>query len=96
MTAIEEVNLEKILPSNGPSINEVKKYLKKYSDEKIVIKCGGSVLIDPNLFNLFISDVVIIKKLGLTPVIVHGGGKRINKYPTYRWTISSRSKKIHI
>ena len=78
MTAIEEVNLEKILPSNGPSINEVKKYLKKYSDEKIVIKCGGSVLIDPNLFNLFISDVVIIKKLGLTPVIVHGGGKRIN------------------
>ena len=78
MTAIEEVNLEKILPSNGPSTNEVKKYLKKYSDEKIVIKCGGSVLIDPNLFNLFISDVVIIKKLGLTPVIVHGGGKRIN------------------
>ena len=78
MAAIEEVNLEKILPSNGPSIKEVKKYLEKYSDEKIVIKCGGSVLIDPNLFNLFISDVVIIKKLGLTPVIVHGGGKRIN------------------
>ena len=78
MAAIEEVNLEKILPSNGPSINEVKKYLEKYSDEKIVIKCGGSVLIDPNLFNLFISDIVIMKKLGLTPTIVHGGGKRIN------------------
>jgi len=78
MTAIEEVNLEKILPLNGPSINEVKKYLKKYSDEKIVIKCGGSVLIDPNLFNLFISDIIIMKKLGLTPTIVHGGGKRIN------------------
>ena len=78
MTAIEEVNLEKILPSNGPSINEVKKYLEKYSDEKIVIKCGGSVLIDPNLFNLFISDIIIMKKLGLTPTIVHGGGKRIN------------------
>ena len=78
MAPIEEVNLEKILPSNGPSINEVKKYLEKYSDEKIVIKCGGSVLIDPNLFNLFISDIVIMKKLGLTPTIVHGGGKRIN------------------
>ena len=78
MAAIEEVNLEKILPSNGPSINEVKKYLEKYSEEKIVIKCGGSVLIDPNLFNLFISDMAIIKKLGLTPIIVHGGGKRIN------------------
>ena len=79
MAAIEEVNLEKILPSNGPSINEVKKYLEKYSDEKIVIKCGGSVLIDPNLFNLFISDIVIIKKLGIIPIIVHGGGKRINE-----------------
>ena len=45
MTAIEEVNLKTILPSNGPSIQEVKKYLEKYTDEKIVIKCGGSVLI---------------------------------------------------
>ena len=78
MTAIEEVNLKTILPSNGPSIQEVKKYLAKYTDEKIVIKCGGSVLIDPNLFNLFISDVVVMKKLGLIPTIVHGGGKRIN------------------
>ena len=78
MKPIEEVDLKSILPSNGPSINEVKKYLEKYSDEKIVIKCGGSVLIDPNLFNLFISDIIIMKKLGLTPTIVHGGGKRIN------------------
>ena len=78
MTTIEEVNLKTILPSNGPSIQEVKKYLEKYTDEKIVIKCGGSVLIDPNLFNLFISDVVVMKKLGLTTTIVHGGGKRIN------------------
>ena len=78
MPPVEEVSLKSILPSNGPSINEVKKYLEKYSDEKIVIKCGGSVLIDPNLFNLFISDIIIMKKLGLTPTIVHGGGKRIN------------------
>ena len=78
MTVSEEVNLEKILPSNGPSINEVKKYLEKYNDETIIIKCGGSVLIDPNLFNLFIQDVVVIKNLGLTPIILHGGGKRIN------------------
>tara|TARA_B100001123_G_scaffold427902_1_gene544080 strand:+ start:3777 stop:4643 length:867 start_codon:yes stop_codon:yes gene_type:complete len=78
MTNVEEANLKKILPLNGPSINEVNKYLKKYSDEKIVIKCGGSVLIDPDLFNLFISDIVVMKKLGLTPTILHGGGKRIN------------------
>ena len=78
MSSLKEEELINILPKDGPSLEEVKKYLDKYTDEFIVIKCGGSVLIDPNLFNLFISDVVIIKKLGLTPVIVHGGGKRIN------------------
>jgi len=78
MPSIEEINLKTILPKNGPSIDEVKKYLEKYNDEKIIIKCGGSVLIDPNLFNLFIQDVVVIKNLGLTPIILHGGGKRIN------------------
>ena len=62
MKKIEEEALKSILPSNGPSINEVKKYLEKYSEEKIVIKCGGSVLIDPNLFNLFISNIVLMKK----------------------------------
>jgi len=78
MSSIEEINLKTILPKNGPSIDEVKKYLEKYNDEKIIIKCGGSVLIDPNLFNLFIQDVVVMKSLGLTPIILHGGGKRIN------------------
>jgi len=79
MLEVEEVNLKKILPSGGPSIYEVQKYLEKYTHEKIVIKCGGSVLVDPNLFNIFIHDVAILKKLGLSPIIVHGGGKRINK-----------------
>ena len=78
MSSLEEEELINTLPKDGPSLEEIKKYLDKYNDEFIVIKCGGSVLIDPNLFNLFISDVAIIKKLGLTPVIVHGGGKRIN------------------
>ena len=79
MKKIEEVNLKSILPSNGPSINEVKKYLEKYSEEKIVIKCGGSVLLDPNLFNVFIEDIVVLKKIGLNPIIVHGGGPKIKK-----------------
>ena len=79
MSSLKEEELKNILPINGPSVEEVKKYIDKYHEEKIVIKCGGSVLIDPDLFNLFISDVAIIKKLGITPAIVHGGGKRISK-----------------
>ena len=71
--------INKIWPKQGPSESQVVKYLKKYKKEKIIIKCGGSVLLDPNLFNLFIQDIVVMKKLGLTPIIVHGGGPRIKK-----------------
>jgi len=66
-------------PKDGPSTNEIEKYIKKYSKEKIVIKCGGRILLDPNLFDNFITDISILKKLGLTPVVVHGGGPRIKK-----------------
>jgi acetylglutamate kinase len=78
MLEITQEELKKILPKDGPSIDEVKKYLEKYNDEYIVIKCGGSVLIDQNLFNIFISDIAILNKLGFIPIIVHGGGKRIS------------------
>ncbi len=71
--------IEKFWPKDGPLIGEVKKYIKKYTKEKIVIKCGGRVLLDPDLFNNFIESIIILKKLGLTPIIVHGGGPRIKK-----------------
>ena len=71
--------ISKFWPSDGPKIEKIEKYIKKYSKEKIVIKCGGRVLLDPILFNTFINDVSIIKKLGLTPIVVHGGGPRIKK-----------------
>ncbi|WP_262590137.1 acetylglutamate kinase [Candidatus Pelagibacter communis] len=78
MLDIKEEELKTILPLDGPSTEEVKKYLEKYNDEYIVIKCGGSVLIDQNLFNIFIKDISTLNKLGFTPIIVHGGGKRIS------------------
>lgn len=71
------MELEKILPKNGPSILEVKKYIDKYKNEVIVIKCGGSVLLDKSLFNQFIEDISVINKLGLSSIVVHGGGKNI-------------------
>ena len=70
-------NLKKFWPDNAPDISQVPKYVNKYKKEKIVIKCGGKVLIDPDLFDKFIEDVAILHKLGLTIVIVHGGGPRI-------------------
>jgi acetylglutamate kinase len=78
MFSVKEEELIKILPKDGPSVKEVKKYLSKYNNEFIVIKCGGSVLIDQNLFKIFIQDIAVLNKLGFNPIIVHGGGKRIN------------------
>jgi acetylglutamate kinase len=78
MSSLREEELINILPKDGPTVEEVKKYLEKYNDEFIIIKCGGSVLVDPKLFKIFIEDVVVLNKLGFNPIVVHGGGKRIN------------------
>ena len=72
------MKLDEILPAEGPSKNDVVKYLRKYSNENIVIKCGGSVLHDQDLLSLFIKDVSILKKLSFNPIVIHGGGKKIS------------------
>ncbi len=71
--------LKKILPNNGPALEEVQKYITKYKNDLIVIKYGGNVFIDRNIFNNFISDLSILKQLGLSIVVVHGGGPRIKR-----------------
>ncbi len=73
------MNLEKILPKNGPPINEVSKYIEKYKNDLIIIKYGGNVFIDRDIFNNFILDISILNKLGLSIAVVHGGGPRIKR-----------------
>ena len=73
------MELEKILPKDGPPIEEVHKYVQKYKNELIVIKYGGNVFIDREIFNNFISDLKILNELGLSVVVVHGGGPRIKR-----------------
>ena len=73
------MDLKKILPENGPPIEEVSKYIEKYKNELIVIKYGGNVFIDRNIFNNFIEDISLLNKLGLSIVVVHGGGPRIKR-----------------
>ena len=73
------MELEKILPKDGPPIEEVHKYVQKYKNELIVIKYGGNVFIDKEIFNNFISDLNILNELGLSVIVVHGGGPRIKR-----------------
>ena len=71
--------IEKIWPKETPKPTNISKYVSKYKKEIIVIKYGGNVLIDRNIFNNFIEDISILNKLGLSVIVVHGGGPRIER-----------------
>tara|TARA_Y100001935_G_C17269244_1_gene490945 strand:- start:565 stop:1410 length:846 start_codon:yes stop_codon:yes gene_type:complete len=73
------MEIENLLPIDGPSTSEVNKYIDKYKNDLIVIKYGGNVFIDRNIFDNFIEDISILNKLGLSIVIIHGGGPRIKR-----------------
>ena len=71
------MDIKKILPENGPPIKEVSKYIDKYKNDLIVVKYGGNVFVDKNIFNNFITDICILNKLGISIAVVHGGGPKI-------------------
>ena len=73
------MDLQKILPEAGPPVDQVSKYIEKYKNDLLVIKYGGNVFIDREIFNNFIEDVSILSKLGISIVIIHGGGPRIKR-----------------
>ena len=78
----KEISLDEIKrfwPEKAPNVNIVKKYVSKYEKEKIVIKYGGNVLIDRKVFDNFIADINLLSKLGLSLIVVHGGGPRIKR-----------------
>ena len=60
-------------------LSEALPYIKKFSGKTIVIKYGGNAMIDENLKHSFAKDVVLLKLVGMNPVIVHGGGPQINE-----------------
>ncbi len=75
--SLDEV--KKYWPKDAPDINNVPKYVSKYKNEKIVIKYGGNALIDKDIFSNFIEDINILNKLGISTILVHGGGPKIKR-----------------
>ncbi len=61
------------------ALSEALPYLLRYDNQTIVIKYGGHAMVDPELAKGFARDVVLLKLLGIHPVIVHGGGPQIGK-----------------
>jgi acetylglutamate kinase len=61
-------------------LSEALPYIKQFFDKTIVIKFGGNAMIDEQLKSSFAKDVVLLKLVGMNPVIVHGGGPQINEH----------------
>ena len=68
-----------ITPSTAKILIEALPYIQKLSNKVIVIKFGGNAMTDEVLKNNFARDVVLLKQVGLHPVIIHGGGPQIAK-----------------
>ena len=68
------------MPTTANVLIEALPYIQKLSNKVIVIKFGGNAMIDDKLKNNFARDVVLLKQVGLHPVIVHGGGPQITSY----------------
>jgi acetylglutamate kinase len=71
-------------------LGEALPYIKRFYDKTIVIKYGGNAMTDPRLKDCFARDVVLLKLVGMNPVVVHGGGpqiedllKRVGKQGTF-------------
>ncbi len=60
------------------TLSEALPYIQRFFDKTIVIKYGGNAMTDPKLQQGFARDVVLLKLVGMNPVIVHGGGPQIN------------------
>ena len=77
--SLTKEELKNIIPQNGPPINEVSKYIEKYKNDLICLKYGGNIFLSREIFLNFIEDLNILNKLGLSIIVVHGGGPRIQK-----------------
>src|SRR3989338_8622721 len=61
------------------TLAEALPYIKRFFDKTIVIKYGGNAMTDEHLKECFAQDVVLLKLVGMNPVVVHGGGPQINE-----------------
>ena len=55
-------------------------YIQRFNRKIVVVKCGGSAMVDHELKKNVIEDVVLLKLVGFKPIIVHGGGKEISRW----------------
>ena len=60
-------------------LTEALPYIQRFTGKTIVVKFGGNAMVDPQLHESFARDVVLMKLVGMNPVVVHGGGPQIGE-----------------
>lgn len=77
--------------SRADVLVEALPYIKQFRAKVVVVKYGGAAMTDPDLSTLFAQDVVLLRSVGMRPVVVHGGGpqigelmNRLGKVPEFR------------
>ena len=78
-TMEEDTKVDQILVK-AQTLIEALPYIQKFNNKKVVVKYGGSAMLDPELQMNVIKDIVLLKLVGMQPIIVHGGGKEISKW----------------
>src|SRR5690606_28754365 len=61
------------------TLTEALPYMRRYAGKTFVIKYGGHAMIDAELAELFARDIVLLKQVGINPIVVHGGGPQIGQ-----------------
>ena len=83
MKQLEDVIIrgeQKLTPSTAKILVEALPYIQQLSGSTIVIKLGGNAMIDEKLKQNFARDVILLKQVGIHPVVIHGGGPQITDY----------------
>ncbi|MDX8409920.1 MAG: acetylglutamate kinase [Mariprofundales bacterium] len=70
----------KHLQARASTLVEALPYLQRYAGQTIVIKYGGNAMVEEGLKRAFATDIVLLKQVGINPVVVHGGGPQIGGY----------------
>ena len=72
-------NMEQVM-EKAQVLIEALPYIQRFNRKIIVVKYGGSAMVDEQLKKQVIQDVTLLKLVGFKPIIVHGGGKEISKW----------------
>ena len=74
------MQIESEVMLKAQTLIEALPYIRKFNGAKIIVKYGGSAMLDEELKHNVIKDVALLKLIGMKPIIVHGGGKEISKW----------------